>query len=105
MRLLKDYRGKIVRLTDERVRHFAGRIRRAGMFDFLDETVEEPDFIIQSSTDQSALINYRRYPDSKIGDKYLCVVVKYDLDDAYVLTAYPSDEIKKGILLWEQNRK
>lgn len=102
MRFLIDYRGNTVRLTDERVRHFVRRLARAGMFDLLDETTADPDFVIQSRTDPSALIHYKFHRGTKVGNKYLCVVVKYAEDDAYVLTAYPSDEIKNGALVWER---
>ena len=35
-----------------------------------------------------------------MGDKYLCVVVKVVGTDAFVLTAYLTDTIKKGQQLW-----
>ena len=105
MKILKDYKGRNVRLPDERIRHFANRLARARMYDLLEETVAEPDFIIQSRSDPKALINYKLRRGTKESDKYLCVVVKYDGEDAYVLTAYPSDEIKKGALVWEKKKK
>jgi len=33
-------------------------------------------------------------------DKFLCVVVKVAGDDAFVLTAYLTDKVKKGVQLW-----
>ena len=105
VQILKDYRGRDDRLPDERIRHFASRLARNEMYDLLEETVAEPDFIIQSRTDPKAVINYKFHRGTKGSDKYLCVVVKYEQDDAYVLTAYPSDEIKKGTLLWEKKKK
>ena len=36
----------------------------------------------------------------RVGDKWLCVVVKYTADDAFVLTAYLTDKLKKGEQLW-----
>ena len=105
VKILKDYKGRNVRMPDERIRHFANRLARNDMFDLLEETVAEPDFIIQSRSDPKAVINYKLHKGTKGSDKYLCVVVKYEGDDAYVLTAYPSDEIKKGILLWEKKKK
>jgi molybdopterin synthase catalytic subunit len=35
-----------------------------------------------------------------VGAKYICVVVKLAGDDAFVLTAYLTDRIKKGVPLW-----
>lgn len=34
------------------------------------------------------------------GGKPLCVVVKILIDDAFVVTAYLTDRVKKGTLLW-----
>jgi hypothetical protein len=33
-------------------------------------------------------------------DSHLCVVVKILIDDAFVVTAYLTDRVKKGTLLW-----
>ncbi len=105
MKILKDYKNKDVRLPDERIRHFASRLARNEMFDLLEESLSDPDFIIQSKSDPQAVINYKFHRGTKGDDKYLCVVVKYDGSDAYVLTAYPSDQIKKGELIWERKKK
>jgi hypothetical protein len=35
-----------------------------------------------------------------VGDKWLCVVVKYRREGAFVLTAYLTDKPKKGKQLW-----
>ena len=39
-----------------------------------------------------------------VGDKYLCVVVKVLPADAFVLTAYLTDKVKKGEQLWPARR-
>ena len=38
--------------------------------------------------------------ETKVGDKWLCVVVKYSVDDAFVVTADLTDKVKKGEHLW-----
>jgi hypothetical protein len=35
-----------------------------------------------------------------VGGKHLCVVVKVRQDDAFVVTAYLTDRVKKGTVLW-----
>jgi hypothetical protein len=35
-----------------------------------------------------------------MGDKWLCVVTKYLDNDAFLLTAYLTNRIKQGELLW-----
>jgi hypothetical protein len=41
-----------------------------------------------------------RYFRTIVGSKFLCVVVKTLDDDAFVLTAYLTDRIKRGVALW-----
>jgi hypothetical protein len=38
--------------------------------------------------------------DRKVSDKWLCVVVKYAVNDAFVVTASLTDKLKKGKPLW-----
>jgi hypothetical protein len=35
-----------------------------------------------------------------VGDKFLCVVVKLIEADAFVVTAYLTDQVKKGKQIW-----
>ena len=51
-------------------------------------------------SDPQARLYYRFYFRTIVGSKYLCVVVKMLDDDAFVLTAYLTDRIKKGVVLW-----
>ncbi len=44
---------------------------------------------------------YRFYPETRVGDKFLCVVVKVRVDDAFVITAYLTDKVKEGESLWD----
>jgi len=53
-----------------------------------------------AATDETVLLSYRYYTGTPIGDKWLCIVVKYLENDAFVLTAYFTDKIKKGEKLW-----
>jgi hypothetical protein len=46
---------------------------------------------------------YRYYLRTVVGGKYLCVVVKVLEADAFVLTAYLTDRIKRGVTLWPTN--
>lgn len=100
MIILKDYYNRDVRLTDERLMHILEHPELMSMEMAIEETLRAPEFIIQSLTDLNAEPNYRFYFGTQVGDKWLCVVVKHDKNDAFVLTAYLTDKIKKGIQLW-----
>jgi hypothetical protein len=56
--------------------------------------------VVQSFSDPEARLYYRFYFRTMVGGKYLCVVVKTLGADAFVLTAYLTDRIKKGVPLW-----
>ena len=71
-----------------------------GMELALEETVQLPTLIMESRADNSVHLNYRFYNGTAMGDKWLCVVVKYAENDAFVLTAYLTDQPKKGNQLW-----
>jgi hypothetical protein len=64
------------------------------------ETVEHPTLVIASRSDAAASLSYRYYLGTRVGDKWLCVVIKYAKQDAFVLTAYLTDKQKKGRQLW-----
>ena len=51
---------------------------------------------MQSLSDPQAHLYYRWYVGTRVGDKFLCVAVKVVDNDAFVLTAYLTDTIKKG---------
>ncbi len=89
-----------MRLTDERLRHILEHPEMAALEAALAETLRAPQFVIQSRADEAAALYYRYYVGTKVGDKWLCVVVKYDAEDAFVLTAYLTDQLKKGEQLW-----
>jgi hypothetical protein len=100
MRIILDYAGRQVRLTEERLRHILEHPEMAGMQSHLEETVLQPESVIQSTTDRTASLYYRHYAETKVGSKWLCVVVKYTEGDAFVLTAYLTDKPKQGSRLW-----
>lgn len=45
-------------------------------------------------------MDYRYQHGTIVGDKRLCVVIKYTQADAFVLTAYLTDRPKKGDAVW-----
>ncbi len=63
-----------------------------------------PSLVIQSISDEAARLYYRFYSGTPVGDKFVCVVVKAKLGDAFVLTAYLTDKPKKGTVLWSASK-
>ncbi len=100
MRVLHDYEGLAIRLTDERLAHILEHPEMAGMEQAIDATLRGPARVVGSFSDPQARLYYRFYFGTRVGDRYLCVVVKVVGDDAFVLTAYLTDRIKRGVALW-----
>jgi len=100
MTILSDYDGRSVRLTDERWRHIEEYPEMIGWRRAVAERLLEPEAVIQSASDPLARLSYRFYHRTMMGGKHLCVVVKVRQDDAFVVTAYLTDRVKKGNVLW-----
>ena len=97
---LHDYQGREVRLTDERLLHIHEHAEMSGLDSAIAESLRAPALVIQSLSDPAAALHYRFYFGTRVGDKWLCVVVKYGALDAFVLTAYLTDKPKQGTQLW-----
>jgi hypothetical protein len=99
-RLLFDNYGQAVRLTDERLLHILEHQEMRGVEGFIEKTLEQPQLVVQSQSDPDCHLFYRLLLRTRVGRKWLCVVVKYCPADAFVLTAYLTDKPKKGVQLW-----
>ena len=54
----------------------------------IEETLERPDAIRESKSDQSVTLYYRLYDDRQGRERHLCLVVKRDEDRSFILTGY-----------------
>ena len=97
---ISDFQGRLVRLTDERLAHILGHPEMAGFQGEIERTLSQPETVVRSRSDLAVNLCYRFYTQTPVGGKWLCVVVKYLVDDAFVLTAYLTDKIKAGDVLW-----
>jgi hypothetical protein len=102
MRLLRDFQGLEVRLTDERLEHILEHPEMRGSEAAIGVTLAYPERVVESHFDSDIRLYYRFYRDTVVGAKHLCVVVKISDEDAFVLTAYLTDSIKRGWRLWPE---
>ena len=74
------------------------------MGDELENVLRQPGWRQQlcrcSRSDDAARLFYQFYEGTMVGGKWLCVVVKYEENDAFVVTAYLTDKPKAGEDLW-----
>lgn len=100
MKILIDFEYRVVRLTNERVRHIQEHPEMVGLEHELELTLQSPELVVRSQSDESVLLYYKLLSETRVGTKWLCTVVKQDAEDAFVLTAYLTEKPKKGEILW-----
>ena len=102
MRLLRDFQGLEVRLTDERLEQIRAHPEMRGSEAAIGVTLAFPARMIESPFDPDIRLYYRFYRRTVVGAKHLCVVVKMSAEDAFVVTAYLTDSIERGRRLWPE---
>lgn len=100
MRLLRDFQGLAIRLTDERRAHILEHPEMVSMEAAIEEALQQPERVVQSFSDPAARLYDRFYFRTMVGGKFLCVIVKTLEGDAFVLTAYLTNRIEKEVPLW-----
>jgi len=102
MPTIEDYSGREIRLTEERWRHIQEHPEMSDMRSAVGETLRAPEVVVQSLSDFEVRLYYRYYPNTVVSGKYLCAVVKAPAGDAFLVTAYLTDRVKKGDVLWRR---
>ena len=100
MQILTDREGRSVRFTDERKAHMLNHPEMEGLEPDTKNALREPQLVIRSATDESVQLYYYYIQKTLVGAKWLCIVVKYTQEDAFVLTAYLTDKPKQGEQIW-----
>ena len=103
MSYLIDLWKRSVRLTDERLSHLeSDHPEMKAQLPRITETLSAPDEVKRSNSDQQVELFYKLYAQTPVTTKFLCVVVKVLPGDNFIITAYYTDTIKKGELLWKK---
>ena len=86
--------GKNIRLTLKQWSHITeSHNNMAGNVDKIMETVNSPDFIVESSYDRLMAVKF--YPKTSIGKKHCIVIYKETNNKGLIITAYLTKNIKK----------
>lgn len=100
--LFTDVRNRSIRLTEDRRLHIEMKHpEMTGIISRLEETLVNPDTIVQSRTDETVELFYKHYLSTPVTMKFLCAVVKTLIVDNFVITAYYTDTVNRGETLWE----
>ena len=100
MKTTRDCFGLEVLLTAERVVHILQHLEMAGMEGEIEHVLQNPAEVRVSRSDETVQLFYEFYSQTRVGEKWLCVVVKYQPEDAFVVTAYLTDQRKLGDTIW-----
>ncbi len=103
MRVFQDYEGRHITLTDSAEEHILKghyEIRELGLLhEVVGETLASPDLVVNRNL---ALHYYRMYYDTMIDDKYSHIVVAQYEGSWNVRTAFPTDKVQAGVVIWER---
>jgi hypothetical protein len=100
MKRVSDCFGRTVRLTDERIAHVLQHPEMAGMEQEIERVLESPGEVRVSRLDDTVQLFYEYYAQTRVGGKWLCVVVKCSPSDGFMVTAYLTDRLKPGETIW-----
>lgn len=99
----RDIRDRKIRLTSERQEHIEStHPEMPGQIDRIKDVLANPDVIIRSRTDPNVELFHRHYEATPVTEKDLCVVVKVLDNDLFIITAYFTDTVKKGEIIWKR---
>ncbi len=103
-KIYTDILGRVIRFTKERYDHIVQfHPELLKYIETIRISLEDPEFIVQSNTDNSVELFYHYFVSTSIGDKWLCVVVKFLQEDYFIITVYFTDKIKNGDIKWKKN--
>ncbi|GFP33068.1 hypothetical protein HKBW3S42_01378 [Candidatus Hakubella thermalkaliphila] len=57
-------------------------------------TLSEPDEIRKSKIDENVFLYYKKE------DKLYCAIARHNGEDGFLITAYPTDKVKEGGIVW-----
>jgi hypothetical protein len=100
MKIIRDCFGENVRLTDERLAHILEHAEMARVEDEIERVLQAPTEVRVSRSDETVKLFYHFFGETRVGGKWLCIVVKYLPGDAFVITAYLTGAIKGGENVW-----
>ena len=100
MKLLIDCFGHQVRLTDERLAHILDHPEVKEMEGEIEAAINQPKLVRRSRSDPDVKLFWDFYPETCVGGKWLCIVVKYAQNDAFIITAYLTNQPTAGEDIW-----
>jgi len=97
----RDYRGETIFLSEQVYQVALTKHPEAKLFfDFVAETLVQPDIVKKSQKDTRTSLYYR-YFSQVLNGKFVVIVVKF-AEQYFVSTFYATDKIKQGEVVWKK---
>jgi len=94
---------KTISLDKKRLEHILEHPEMKNQLNKIKETLEFPDEIRESLYDKSSWLFYRFYEKTIVTNKYMLVVTKILNKEGFIVTAFYTDKIKKGEVIWKKD--
>jgi len=94
---------KIIFLDKKRRKHVLEHPEMKNQLNKIKETLEFPDEIRESLYIKSIWLFYKFYFNTPVSDKYMLVVTKILNKEGFIITAFFTDKIKKGEIIWKKD--
>jgi len=95
--------GEVVGLDEDRWKHVLEHPEMENQSSKIEETLVDPDEVRESVHVSSIWLFYKFYTNSPVSEKYLLVAVKVSDGEGFIVTAFFTDKVKKGGLIWKKN--
>jgi len=96
--------GKVIRLDEDRWKHVLEHPEMENQRFKIKETLVDPDEVRESVYKSSVWLFYRLYTKSPVSEKHLLVAVEVLDGEGFIVTAFFTDKVKKGGLIWKKSR-
>lgn len=96
--------GKVVSLSDDRWKHVLSHPEMQNQRRRIKETLVDPDEIRASIHSTQTWLFYKLYAKTPVTTKFLLVIVKVLDEEGFIVTAFFTDKIKKGDLIWKKSQ-
>ena len=103
MYIFKDHFGHEIKLEPNTWKEIQDKHQELiEKIDRVKETLLNPHSVIRSTKMPNVSLFYRYYKFGPPDEKYLCIVVKAVYPENIISTAYMTDKIKRGELIWKK---
>lgn len=93
---------KTIRLDEERWNHVLKHPEMKNQINRVKETIINPDSVRESRHDPSVWLFYKLYTETPVTRKYLLVITRILNEEGFIVTAFFTDKMKKGGLVWKK---